>query len=110
MGPSGAGKTTLLNLLADRPTLGSTGRWSGQVLLNGRPRPEHWRRSCGYCMQRDIFFEELTLREHLECSAALLLPPAWKADAKRAELERIIDLLSLRKAQHTRVGGPTSRV
>ena len=35
MGPSGAGKSTLLDLIADRKKVGI---WSGEILINQRPR------------------------------------------------------------------------
>lgn len=107
MGPSGSGKTTLLNILAERPTLGDYGCWSGAVLANGRPSLP---RSCvGYVMQKDIFFDDLTVREHLRCTAALRLPPTWSIEQKQAEFERVVALLRLDGVLDSKVGTNTSR-
>ncbi len=48
LGESGAGKTSLLDTLAGRKTVGVL---HGQILVNGEPRAEDWRRVSGYCMQ-----------------------------------------------------------
>ena len=109
MGPSGAGKTTLLNLLADRPTLGEQGSWSGKITLNGRPRPAHWKRSAAYVMQKDIFFERLTVHDHLRCTAMLRLPSGWSEETKLAELARVVKLLRLDGCLRTVVGSHTVR-
>lgn len=109
MGPSGAGKTTLLNILAGRPALGDSGRWTGSIMLNGRPLPSAWRRDAAYSMQKDIFFEKLSVYDHLRCTASLRLPPSWSAAQKTAELRRIVKLLRLDNCLHTRVGSGTTR-
>ena len=109
MGPSGAGKTTLLNVLADRPTLGEHGTWSGSITLNGRPCGAHWKRAAAYVMQKDIFFEKLTVYDHLLCTAMLRLPPSWSRAEKMAELDRIVTLLRLQGCLHTTVGSGTVR-
>ena len=107
MGPSGSGKTTLLNILADRPTLGSYGSWTGDVLASGRTQLP--KRSIGYVMQKDLFFADLTVREHLKCTAALRLPEHWTEEAREAELARIVSLLRLESALDTFVGGGSTR-
>lgn len=48
LGESGAGKTSLLDTLAGRKTVGVL---HGQILVNGVPRAEDWRRISAYCMQ-----------------------------------------------------------
>ena len=107
MGPSGSGKTTLLNILAERPTLGEYGTWTGDVTANGRRSLPS--RAVGYVMQRDIFFDDLTVREHLRCTAALRLPSSWSKAQKAAELDRVVALLRLGPALDTMVGGGTTR-
>lgn len=107
MGPSGSGKTTLLNVLADRPTLGPYGSWTGSVMANGRALLP--KRAVGYVMQRDIFFGDLTVREHLRCTAALRLPPEWSDAERLQELDRVVALLRLGPALDSFVGGSTQR-
>ena len=109
MGPSGAGKTTLLIILAGRPALGDHGRWTGTITLNGRPLPPAWRRDAAYSMQKDIFFEKLTVYDHLACTAALRLPSAWTRAEKASEMQRIVTLLRLDGCLHTIVGSDTVR-
>lgn len=109
MGPSGAGKTTLLNILADRPALGAKGRWSGTVMINGRPAPPAWKRSVAYSMQKDIFFEKLTVGEHLTCTAACKLPADWSSERKEAHLKALAALLGLDRKWNTAVGSDTER-
>ncbi len=109
MGPSGSGKTTLLNLLAGRPSLGDHGTWTGEVCINGQPPPAKWERCAGYSMQKDIFFEELTIEEHLSCTALLRLPAEWSRAAKLAEMARLVERLKLGGALQTRVGSATQR-
>lgn len=41
MGPSGAGKTTLLDVIADRK---NSGRITGDILFNGKPRDKFFTR------------------------------------------------------------------
>jgi len=93
MGPSGAGKTTLLSVLAARPQLGRDGYWTGEVLLNGRRPWRRWRRELAYVLQKDIFFESLTVREELEFAAALREAPASSVAAIVASfgLESVLD-------------------
>jgi ABC-type nitrate/sulfonate/bicarbonate transport system ATPase subunit len=44
----GAGKTTLLDLLARRK---NTGRWEGEILLNGQEPDDRYHRYIGYVEQ-----------------------------------------------------------
>lgn len=109
LGPSGAGKTTLLNILAGRPALGAKGRWSGEILINGRAPRAGWKRSAAYSMQKDIFFEKLTVGDHLSCTAACRLPASWSSARKLATLRELASLLGLDKVWDTPVGSGTER-
>lgn len=102
MGPSGAGKTTLMLAMNGylRPSL-------GQVLYNGRDLYgcyDEFRLYLGYVPQDDIMHGELTVREALDYSARLRLPP----DTSRAEITQRIDRLladlGLEGAQDVRIG------
>jgi len=109
MGPSGSGKTTLLNVLAQRPTLGKKGRWQGELLLNGgEPWPD-WEREMAYVMQKDIFYEELKVRENLWTTALLRLPYTWPRARKLQCLNKVVQDLGLEKVQDTKVGSAIER-
>lgn len=63
LGHNGAGKTTLLNLIT-----GFLGCSSGRVLVGGydtRTSTRDARDSIGYCAQDNIFFDDMTVEEHL---------------------------------------------
>lgn len=58
LGGSGAGKSTLLNCISGRLT---SGKLSGQILLNGRERlASSWRKVCAYVEQDDLVSLSLT--------------------------------------------------
>ncbi|KAK3249416.1 hypothetical protein CYMTET_41151 [Cymbomonas tetramitiformis] len=109
MGPSGAGKTTLLNILADRPSLGQDGIWTGQVLLNDMPRWQKWQRHLGYVMQKDIFFEELTVYETLRFTAMLKMPYDLPEFEKERVVEDTIKQLGLDSVVSTKIGSQVER-
>ena len=52
-----------------------------------------------YVMQKDIFYDELTVRENLLPTALLRLPYAWPRKRKEAFLEEKIESLGLGKAR-----------
>lgn len=109
MGPSGSGKTTLLNVLAQRPTLGKRGYWSGQLLLNGGEPWENWEREMAYVMQKDIFYEELKVKENLRTTALLRLPHEWPRERKLDRLKKVMADLGLQDVAKTRIGTAIER-
>jgi len=109
MGPSGSGKTTLLNVLAQRPTLGRTGCWTGELLLNGMPPWKDWEREMAYVMQKDIFYDELKVRENLLTTALLRLPYSWSKADKIERLEQVLKDLGLQDVSDTKIGTAMSR-
>ncbi|CAI5992407.1 unnamed protein product [Closterium sp. NIES-65] len=110
MGPSGSGKTSLLNVLAGRVMKsGAKTSLSGQVLVNGRPRDESFRRISAYVMQDDLMFSTLTVWETLQ-TAAMLRLPSTTPKAQRLQLaESIIAELGLSKARNTPIGNEMIR-
>lgn len=56
-----------LQVLADRGTAIA----DGKVLVNGKPRTKETKRHTGYVMQRDIFFETLTIYQTIRFTALL---------------------------------------
>lgn len=60
MGPSGAGKSSLLDCISGRKS-----GVEGEILLNGQPWTKATKRMASYVMQDDLFYETLTVKEHL---------------------------------------------
>ncbi|KAK8762451.1 hypothetical protein V5799_026287 [Amblyomma americanum] len=72
LGHNGAGKTTLLNMIT-----GFVPASSGRVLVGGysiETCTREARRSMGYCAQYNVFFEDLTVEEHLMFFAIVRTP------------------------------------
>ncbi|XP_077564635.1 phospholipid-transporting ATPase ABCA3-like [Haemaphysalis longicornis] len=69
LGHNGAGKTTILNVLT-----GMCSPTKGSVVVDGYDVVENTaeaRRSLSFCQQQNVFFHDLTVREHLTYFAAL---------------------------------------
>jgi ATP-binding cassette, subfamily G (WHITE), member 2, PDR len=71
MGPSGAGKSTLLDLIADRKKVGI---WSGEILVNQRPRSPFFNRDSAYVLQDDVHISTLTVEETIYYAAWTRMP------------------------------------
>ncbi|GIY16565.1 ABC transporter G family member 14 [Caerostris extrusa] len=104
MGPSGSGKTTLLNAIGGRTRMDS-----GLVTMNGEEINKQLLRKICYVLQQDIFFADLTLRQTLIYSALLRLPDNMPYSEKIRHVECIIDVLDLRRCQHTIIGDMLKR-
>lgn len=102
MGPSGSGKTTLLSVLAGRPQLGADGYWTGEILLNGAKPWKRWRRELAYVLQRDIFFESLTVEEELTFAAELR-----SVDARG--VAQIAEMMGLESVMKSKIGSSVER-
>lgn len=101
MGESGAGKTTLLNVLSQRITVGVI---TGDMLVNGRPLDDSFKRSTGYVQQQDLHLHTSTVRESLQF-AARLRQPAHVPDAEKLDyVEKIISLLGMTNYAEAYVG------
>jgi ABC-type multidrug transport system ATPase subunit/ABC-type multidrug transport system permease subunit len=102
MGASGAGKTTLLDVLSSRK---NSGKMEGRILLNGFEKEEDsFSRITSYVEQQDIHMPEPTVREALQFSAALRLPPEVTVVQREAFIEEVLDLLELRPIQNRAIG------
>uniref|UniRef100_A0A0G4I3J0 AAA+ ATPase domain-containing protein n=1 Tax=Chromera velia CCMP2878 TaxID=1169474 RepID=A0A0G4I3J0_9ALVE len=99
LGASGAGKSTLLNCLSRRkiPT-------GGQVTWNGRPLDSEFVQKSAYVQQEDIFFGNLTVREHLWFAARLRLPPSIPLEEKSKLVDSLIERLGLSKCKDSVIG------
>ncbi|ELT89768.1 hypothetical protein CAPTEDRAFT_173115 [Capitella teleta] len=101
LGPTGSGKTSLMDILAARKD--PSGQ-TGDVLINGSPRPSNFKSMAGYVIQDDIVAGMLTVRENIAFSAALRLPSSMPFKEKSARVEDVINELGLGKCAETRVG------
>lgn len=90
MGVSGAGKTTLLDVLSGRKTGGYI---EGDIRIGGYTKvQETYARISGYCEQFDIHSPQITVKESVEYSAWLRLPP--QIDAKTRSVSFMLQEIS----------------
>ena len=104
MGPSGAGKTTLLDVIAGRKEYGKA---SGTLLVDGVTYPTMLsrRRAFGYVLQDDSCLPSfLTVKEAIEFSANLRLPPHLSQAERNAKVEKVISQLGLSKVRDSYIG------
>jgi ABC-2 type transport system ATP-binding protein len=107
LGPSGCGKTTLM-----RSIVGVQKVAGGEITVLGHPAGSpRLRRSIGYVTQAPSVYGDLTVTENLDYVAAVL---GSRGDARRADVARVLDLVSLTDHASDRVdrlsGGQLSRV
>ncbi|KAM9966984.1 hypothetical protein ACTFIR_007219 [Dictyostelium discoideum] len=101
MGPSGSGKSTLLDILAQRK---STGKITGQLLVNGKEIGEAYKKYCSYVTQEDVLLQTSTVFETLKFYADLKLPGVSEIE-KIKRVEQIIEDIGLTKRTHSKIGG-----
>lgn len=101
IGGSGSGKTTLLNTLSERMISARLAQ-SGHITFNGSEGIHNARHA--YVMQQDILLPSLTVRETLQYSADLRLPPPTTAKERARIVEEVILELGLKECSNTRIG------
>ncbi|ELK13683.1 ATP-binding cassette sub-family G member 2 [Pteropus alecto] len=101
LGPTGGGKSSLLDILAARKDPRGL---SGDVLINGAPRPANFKCNSGYVVQDDVVMGTLTVRENLQFSAALRLPTTMTQHEKNERINTVIQELGLAKVADSKVG------
>jgi len=105
MGSSGAGKTTLMDCLSLRKT---SGKLSGEVMLNGHPQdPLSFRRCTGYVEQFDVQSPNQTIRETVDFSAKLRLDendPAVTEESITSFVDQTLAMLELTTSQDLLIG------
>jgi ABC-type multidrug transport system ATPase subunit len=106
IGGSGSGKTSLLNTMVGR--MGSARlRVSGSVSFSGSSRTRCIQSA--YVTQQDVLIPSLTVRETLQYSADLRLPPPTTEKERGAIVEQVILELGLKKYADTRIGNNAHR-
>ncbi|KAF9870692.1 ABC efflux transporter [Colletotrichum karsti] len=106
IGGSGSGKTTLLNTLSERMISARLSQ-GGSITFNGNEGVHNARHA--YVMQQDILLPTLTVRETLQYSADLRLPPPTTAEERRRIVEEVILELGLKECANTRIGNSQHR-
>jgi ABC transport system ATP-binding/permease protein len=85
IGANGTGKSTLMNIMAGRALPSE-----GSVLFNGVDLHANFpalKRDIAFVPQQDVLHEQLTLREALDYTARLRLPPDTTAEQRRAAVD-----------------------
>ncbi|KAM5492213.1 hypothetical protein MaudMau93_001516 [Microsporum audouinii] len=106
IGGSGSGKTSLLNVIAGR--MGTS-----RMKVTGAAKFNSTGNIIGnlsaYLMQQDVLIPTLTVRETLQYSADLKLPPPTTAEERCAIVERVILELGLKECADTRIGNTSHK-
>ncbi|OBS57202.1 hypothetical protein A6R68_11672, partial [Neotoma lepida] len=92
MGPQDGSRSWLLDVLAARK---DPRELSGDILINGKPRPANFKCTSGYVPQNDMVMHTVTVRENIEFSAALRLPMTMTRDERRRRINEVLELLHL---------------
>ncbi|KUF81053.1 hypothetical protein AM588_10000217 [Phytophthora nicotianae] len=100
MGPSGAGKSSLLDCISGRKS-----GVEGDILLNGQPWTKATKRMASYVMQDDLFYETLTVKEHLAFQAKLRMGRAHSKEQYMHRVDEVMEELGLMKCRDTFIGG-----
>lgn len=99
MGPQDGSRSLLLDVLAARRDPSGL---SGDILVNGKPRPANFKCTSGYVPHNDVVLGTVTVRDNLEFSAALRLPMTITRDEKRRRINEVLELLHLDEKQNTK--------
>ncbi|XP_006998279.2 ATP-binding cassette sub-family G member 3-like isoform X1 [Peromyscus maniculatus bairdii] len=99
MGPEDGSRSWLLDVLAARKDPSGL---SGDILINGKPRPANFKCTSGYVPQNDVVMRTVTVRENIEFSAALRLPMTVKRDERRRRINEVLELLHLDKVANVK--------
>ncbi|OQS07172.1 ATP-binding Cassette (ABC) Superfamily [Thraustotheca clavata] len=100
MGPSGAGKSSLLDIIAGRDK-----GFTGSVLVNGKKWSKKTKKLSSYILQDDLFYETLTVREHLLFQAELRMGKTFNSSACQQRVDYVLNELGLEKCRDTQIGG-----
>lgn len=105
MGPSGSGKTTLLDMLAAK----KTAKYSGEVLVNGRPRDRLFPRIAAYVAQEDMLLAHCTVREAIQFNATLKRQPKRAHESVSGWIDVLLETFALGSVADSYIGSPQVR-
>ncbi|KAL6038386.1 hypothetical protein STEG23_021949, partial [Scotinomys teguina] len=94
MGPEDGSRSWLLDVLAARKDPCGL---SGDILINGKPRPANFKCTSGYVPKNDVVTYTVTVRDNIEFSAALRLPMTVTREERRRRINEVLELLHLDK-------------
>nr|WOD55115.1 ABCG transpoter Redboy [Hymenopus coronatus] len=111
MGASGAGKTTLLATISQR----IKGEMAGEILVNGKAADQEFMtRISGFVPQQDLAIDSLTVMEHMEFMARLMMDRNVRRHQRRCRIAALLSELGLTKCTYTRLaklsGGERKRL
>mmetsp|Transcript_43692 Transcript_43692/g.94127 ORF Transcript_43692/g.94127 Transcript_43692/m.94127 type:complete len:542 (+) Transcript_43692:378-2003(+) len=105
MGPSGCGKTTLLDMLAGK----KSGKYGGEVFVNGRPRGKLFGRIAAYVGQEDVLPPHWTVREAIEFNATLKRQPKRAHCSSSGWTDTLLGAFDLQSVSKSRIGSTEAR-
>ncbi|CAH3965837.1 protein scarlet-like isoform X2 [Pieris brassicae] len=111
MGSSGAGKTTLLAAISRRDKSATT----GYLMLNGRlAGADLIARISGFVPQEDLSIEDLTVAEHMEFMARLMMDKRSTTSTRSRRVQQLLGELGISTCTSTKLkalsGGERKRV
>ncbi len=102
LGPSGSGKTSLLNVLNFRSKKLLV---DGEIKINGaQVDATQMAMFSGYVEQEDLFFENLTVREHLVFHAMLRMEKSVPKSEKLKRVDQMLKDFNLMKSCDVNIG------
>ncbi|KAG1687842.1 hypothetical protein DVH05_004573 [Phytophthora capsici] len=104
MGPSGAGKSSLLDCISGRNKA-----VEGEVVINGQPWNDSIKRLTSYVMQDDLFYQTITVKEHLVFQAKLRMGKTFTEKQYLKRVDEVMEELGLMKCRDTLIGGISLR-
>ncbi|KAL4092694.1 hypothetical protein PRIC1_011685 [Phytophthora ramorum] len=104
MGPSGAGKSSLLDCISGRNRA-----VEGEIVLNGQPWSNTTKRLASYVMQDDLFYQTITVKEHLVFQAKLRMGKTFTEEQYMKRVDEVMEELGLMKCRDTLIGGISLR-
>ncbi|XP_036056974.1 ATP-binding cassette sub-family G member 3-like isoform X1 [Onychomys torridus] len=99
MGPEDGSRSWLLDVLAARKDPRGL---SGDILINGNPRPANFKCTSSYVPRNDMVMRTVTVRDNVEFSAALRLPVSVTGDERRRRIDEVLELLHLDKVANVK--------
>ncbi|DAZ97769.1 TPA: hypothetical protein N0F65_009515 [Lagenidium giganteum] len=104
MGPSGAGKSSLLDCISGRnPAV------QGAITVNGQPWTKSLKRLASYVVQDDLFYETITVYEHLVFQARLRMGKTLTRQQQEQRVTAVMEDLGLTKCRDALIGGQRIR-